>query len=167
MEIILVIVLLYVLLGLFRKSRDNQTTARTISYLYKPKGSVMTPSENEFFDVLLKIVNSQYYVFPQIHLSSILDHKINGQSWKGAWGSIQQKSVDFTICDTRSRLPILVIELDDMTHDRDDRKLRDMKVDQVFEQAGLPILHFRTGAITDYEQVKSRIAEKIPLVTSQ
>ena len=86
----------------------------------------MTPSENEFFDVLLKIVNSQYYVFPQIHLSSILDHKINGQSWKGAWGSIQQKSVDFTICDTRSRLPILVIELDDMTHDRDDRKLRDM-----------------------------------------
>ena len=127
----------------------------------------MTPSENEFFDVLLKIVNSQYYVFPQIHLSSILDHKINGQSWKGAWGSIQQKSVDFTICDTRSRLPILVIELDDMTHDRDDRKLRDMKVDQVFEQAGLPILHFRTGAITDYEQVKSRIAEKIPLVTSQ
>ena len=167
MEIILVIVLLYVLLGLFRKSRDNQTTAQTISYLYKPKGSVMTPSENEFFDVLLKIVNSQYYVFPQIHLSSILDHKINGQSWKGAWGSIQQKSVDFTICDTRSRLPILVIELDDMTHDRDDRKLRDMKVDQVFEQAGLPILHFRTGAITDYEQVKSRIAEKIPLVTSQ
>ena len=45
-------------------------------YSYKRKDFLISRPEHEFFDILVEILGNQYYVFPQIHLSNILDNKI-------------------------------------------------------------------------------------------
>ena len=41
--------------------------------------------------------------------------------------------------------PVLGVELDDSSHDRESRKKRDQFVDDVFKKTGLPILHIKAA----------------------
>ena len=77
---------------------------------------------------------------------------------------INRKHVDFLICDNETLKPIVGIELDDSTHQRQDRQLRDQFLDQVFETAKLPLIHIKVKqvyAISDLqENLKKYINEK-------
>jgi hypothetical protein len=52
------------------------------------------------------------------------------------------KTVDFVIVNHSTMTPLLVLELDDKSHERLDRKIRDQFVDEVLTSVGLPILHW-------------------------
>ncbi|HVY67765.1 MAG TPA: DUF2726 domain-containing protein, partial [Patescibacteria group bacterium] len=123
-------------------------------YKYEIKDSVMSSAENEFYNLLLNIVQGQYFVFPQVHLETFLEHKISGQSWIGALRHINQKSVDFLICDLESRKPLLAIELDDRSHEREDRIERDQMVKYIFEGAHFPLLRFKCQREYNIEEIK-------------
>src|SRR6266702_5582856 len=84
----------------------------SIIYRYGRKDFFMNRAEHELFDVLNEVVGSSYYVFPQVHLSTILEHRIKGQDWRAAFRRINGKSVDFVICDKAYIRPLLAIELD-------------------------------------------------------
>lgn len=77
---------------------------------------------------------------------------------------INRKHVDFLICDNETLKPIVGIELDDSTHQRQDRQLRDQFLNQVFETAKLPLIHIKVKqgyAISDLqENLKKYINEK-------
>lgn len=130
-------------------------------YNYKRKDFLMSRAEHEFFDILVGIVGNQYYIFPQIHLSTILDNKVVGQNWRGAFRHIDEKSVDFVICDKAYIKPLLAIELDDRTHDQDKRKERDSEVERILNKAGLPLLRFGNHGHFDKEEIKKIVLEKI------
>lgn len=132
-------VVLYALLYL-KKILNHTEHKPKITYEYTKRNSIMSQAENEFFDMLNIAVGSDYLVFPQLHLSALLDHKIVGQGWKGAFGHINLKSVDYVICSKASRSPIVAIELDDDSHSREDRMRRDKEVDRMFSAAKIPLL---------------------------
>src|SRR4051812_48819226 len=96
------------------KGKDSPTTKK---YSYSKKDFIMTRAEHECFDALVKAVGEKYHVFPQVHLPSIVNNKVIGQNWKGAFKHINQKSVDFVLCDKAYLAPKLAIELDDRTHE--------------------------------------------------
>ena len=56
-------------------------------------------------------------MFPQVHLSALLDHKVKGQDWRIAFRHINGKSVDYVLCDKATLQPVYAIELDDYTHE--------------------------------------------------
>lgn len=58
-----------------------------------------------------------------------------------ARNSIQLKHIDFLLCDSSNTKPLLVIELDDRSHDRPERRERDEFLDRACAAAGLAILH--------------------------
>ena len=130
-------------------------------YNYKKKDFLMSRAEHEFFDILVEVVGNQYYVFPQIHLSTILDNKVVGQNWRGAFRHIDEKSVDFVICDKAYIKPILAIELDDRTHEREDRKGRDGEVERILNESGLFLLRFGNNGSFIKEEIKRLILEKL------
>lgn len=121
----------------------------------------MSRAEREFFDILIGIVEDKYYVFPQIHLPTILDNKIIGQNWRGAFRHIDEKSVDFVICDKAYIKPIFVIELDDKTHKQDNRKERDEEVERILSEAGIPLLRFGNNGHFNNDEIKRVILEKL------
>src|ERR1035437_7044871 len=102
-------------------SREKEEVKKKPLYKYTRKDFLISRPEHEFFDILVEILENKYHVFTQVHLPTILDHKIKGQTWKAAFSHINGKSVDFVICDKAYIKPLLVIELDDKSHDRLDR----------------------------------------------
>lgn len=114
-------------------------------YQYKQKNFFMSRAEHECFDAILKAVGNEYHIFPQVHLSSIVDNKVTGQNWKGAFKHISQKSVDFVLCDKAYISPKLAIELDDKTHERPDRIERDVEVERILKDAGLTLLRLENN----------------------
>jgi very-short-patch-repair endonuclease len=125
-------------------------------YDYRARDAVMTKAEMRCFLVLEELVGEDFYIFPQLHLPAILDHKVNGQNWRGAFRHIDEKSVDFVLCDKEHISPKLVIELDDWSHAREDRQERDREVERILAYAKLPLLR-----ITDTQDLRSKILAKI------
>ncbi|HOX30541.1 MAG TPA: DUF2726 domain-containing protein [Candidatus Paceibacterota bacterium] len=109
-------------------------------YQYKKKDFFLTRAEHQCYDALIEAAGKDYYIFPQAHLSSIVDNKVIGQNWNAAFRHINGKSVDFVLCDKSYIAPRLAIELDDRTHQRMDRLARDGEVERILNQAGLPLL---------------------------
>lgn len=60
--------------------------------------------------------------------------------------------------------PLLAIELDDASHEREDRAERDRNVDRILRDAGLPILHIKVQSFYDREIISKQILDllKIP-----
>lgn len=131
-------------------------------YRYKRKAFFMTRAEHECFDSLVAAVGDKYYIFPQVHLPAIIDGKIKGQNWKGAFSHINQKSVDYVLCDKAYLAPKLAIELDDKSHEREDRKVRDAEVERVLAESGVPLLRLENHGQFIPSDLATRIEQALP-----
>ena len=103
----------------------------------------------------------KWYVVPQVHLSALLNHKVKGQNWKGAFQHINGKSVDFVLLSKENAKPICAIELDDSSHDRNDRLSRDEEVERIFKQAKIPLARFRNINNLSRQDIVRIIAEAV------
>lgn len=149
------------ILAVIKILAEKYLPAKKQAYSYRRKGSLISDAEHKFFDVLVSSVGNQYYIFPQVHLSDLLDHDVVGQNWRGAFSHINGKSVDFVLCDKQGIAPLLVIELDDRSHTREDRELRDEEVERILKESGLPLLRFENHGRFEKEDVINRISEKL------
>lgn len=123
-------------------------------YKYDKKLSIMTQAELSFFKVLESAVGEYYYIFPQIHLDMLLEHKVKGQSFKGARSHISQKSVDFVLCDPQTLQVVLAIELDDFSHTRKDRIIRDKEVERILKTAYILLCRFIVTKTFDPNEIR-------------
>lgn len=131
-------------------------------YEYKRRAFFMTKAEHEFYDTLSKAVGNEYLIFAQVHLPTLLDNKVVGQNWRGAFRHISEKSVDFVLCDKVYISPKLAIELDDRTHERPERQERDHEVERMLKNAGMPLLRLNSNRIDPIE-LAQKIKESLAL----
>ena len=117
----------------------------------------MTRTETDFFVKLQAAVDERYYVFPQMHLSAFLDHKVEGQTWGYAFSHINSKSVDYVLCDKATLRPTYAIELDDYTHERASRQQRDTEVERILNEADLPLVRFQNKDVSEANIIKALI----------
>lgn len=155
--IILALVILAAILisALSSHSASKRKVFKNNTYHYIAKNSLMTKTESDFFIKLERTVNERYYVFPQVHLSAILDHRVKGQEWKYAFRHINGKSVDYVLCDKVTLKPTYAIELDDYTHLQKDRKERDVEVERIFLAANLPLVRFSNNNVSESDIVEA------------
>lgn len=129
-------------------------------YQYGRKEYIMTKAEYDFFLMLNEVLRGDYHVFPQVHLSSLLDEKaVKGQNWDAAFRHINGKSVDFVVCDRRYAKPLVAIELDDSSHDNSGRKIRDEEVERIFATANLPLLRFSGHENLSIPDIEDRLRQ--------
>ena len=138
-------------------SNENNSQIKKSQYKYYAKSYVMTSRENECFKILNEIFSSKWFVVPQVHLSALLDYRVKGQNWNAAFRHINGKSVDFVLIGKESYKVICVIELDDSTHSKPDRIERDVEIERMFKEAGIPL-----ARISKFESMtKSEIAKVV------
>lgn len=130
-------------------------------YIYKIKEYVMSKPEQACFNVFKEIIGEKYYIFPQIHLPTFLDHKIVGQNWFGAFRHIDEKSVDFVLADKQTFLPVLAVELDEKSHEQPIRQDRDKEVERILDDAKMPLLRIRNEDLRDKKELLKKIEERI------
>jgi len=117
---------------------------------------LMTKPENNFYQVLLKCIDDNQVIFPQVPLHAIVKSK--NQSYRNR---IDRKRLDFVIFSDKYYTPILVIELDDRSHEQPERRERDILVDKVLFRCNIPILHVKNTNRYETEVLKSQIKNKI------
>lgn len=149
-----VIVLFAVVASLASVGTDERK--EKAQYRYFRRRYLMTRAEHECYDTLVRGLGDKYYIFAQVHLPEIVSEKVGGQKWRAARAHIDRKSVDFVLCDKGDISPVLAIELDDWSHNREDRQERDREVERILEEAGMPLLR-----ITDLEDLAARVLRKL------
>jgi len=96
--------------------------------------------------VVRSVVGESAQVLSKVSLGDVFYVKSSDSSkYRIYTNKIDRKHVDFLLCNPKAMRPFLGIELDDKSHQRDDRKERDQFVDQVFAAAGIPLLRVAVG----------------------
>lgn len=131
---------------------------KTSKWPYLKKDSLLTEAEKRFYLVLSEIIGNDYLIFSKVRLADLLYlPKMNNSDYYHYQNKIQSKHVDFLICDKENIKPLLIIELDDSSHLKIDRILRDTLVDKIFENAQMPILRIKNATSYDKENLSNQI----------
>ncbi len=110
------------------------------------KASLLTERERNFYETIRLIADKHNFnVLTKIRLADIVtvsdDIEYKSSAWYSEFNKISRKHIDFALADKHNLDIKLLIEIDDRTHQREDRIERDEFVDSVFKQANIPILH--------------------------
>lgn len=130
-----------------------------LKYHYIARRHIMTKREEMFFRVLCEIFESKCWIIPQVHLSKLLDHKIKGQNWQGAFSHINGKSVDFVLLRKSNLSVLCAVELDDQTHQLHKRQERDSEVERVFREARIPLVRIRNSETMSKQDIADHFAK--------
>jgi very-short-patch-repair endonuclease len=97
----------------------------------------------------------EHIVLAQVQLSRLLGVKKgnNSQAW---FNRINRLSADFVVCNKDSSV-VAVIELDDASHEREDRQKTDAKKDKALASAGVRMIRWRTKALPDDAAIKQSL----------
>ena len=126
-------------MGAVAKAPHEVAPGRAL-YRYRPKTSLLTPSEAAFYRALELAVGHRFVVFAKVRMLDLcadLERRTNFV----AFTKVVSKHLDFVLCEPDGFRPVLAVELDDRSHLRQDRKRRDEFVDDVFRTMGIGLLH--------------------------
>lgn len=128
---------------------------------YRAVDSVLSKGELAFFSVLFDVCADRFTVLAKVRLSDLVD--VTDRSWKGRrwFNRIAQKHVDFVLCEPGTMRPVLIIELDDRSHMREDRAERDEFVDECLRCAGLRLLRIKAQAAYDVGRLRGQTQQSI------
>ncbi len=147
----------------FLASKRVKSGAEKSPYLYSRKTNIMTAYEEEFFKRLERLAGDRYYIFPQVHLSSLLENKTRGKHYKAAYQRLRRYAVDYALVDKQSLVTKYAVELDDRTHDARNRRLRDLGLERDLESAGVILIRFRNiRALSDDDIIQKFVSSNSP-----
>ncbi len=125
------------------------------NYLYDAKQYLISRSEDSYFSAILSALPNGYHAFPQVNLASFVvkndDSPFHNELFR---------NVDFLVTNERYA-PLFVIEINDRTHLTKERKERDEKVQNICEEAGIPVVRFWTTYGVNQEYISQKISETI------
>jgi len=159
MELLFFAIILIIIVSVINavSSQDKKDSKQ---YSYRAKDHIMTPTEEEFFRMLLETVSDKYFVFPQIHLSAILEYAEKDKGSLYAFRHINQKSVDYVLCEKTTLRPVYAIELDDYTHRiNKDRFDRDLEFERIFKEANIPLVRFKNNIKMTPDKIITKLSE--------
>jgi topoisomerase DNA-binding C4 zinc finger domain protein len=155
-------IILVIIIKAIVSDSGSSKNSTLYNYRYSRKYRIMTEREQEFYKKLKLICGDSILIFPQIHLSNLFFHNIKGQNFKSAFKFINKLSVDFVLVDSRNFKTLMAIELDDSTHNDQERIRRDLIVNDIFKKANFPLLRVDSIKI-DNEKLKQMILENIKI----
>lgn len=125
---------------------------------YRSRESLLSRGEHALYDVLVDVAAPGQIVLAKVRLADVVAVTAR-RSERMSWlARVIQKHVDFVVCEAKTLRILLVIELDDRTHDDPDRQERDSFVDDVLAAAGIPIHHVRARQAYDVEELRRLLA---------
>jgi ABC-type cobalt transport system substrate-binding protein len=156
---IILVVLVIAAALLKAKSGTSEGTAKPDVYYLKK--SLFTPAERSFAGVLETLNFDGTAIAAKVRLADIFGVKkgLERSDRQRAQNRINAKHVDFLLVQKSDGRPLLGIELDDSSHEEEERVARDAFVDSVFSSAAIPLLHIAAKAAYDPREIRRKIDE--------
>ena len=136
-----------VLLAILAVAAQNLAGSANVDR-YFLRDSLLTPAERSFYGVLRSLDYEGVTIACKVRLVDFLGLKkgLSASERRGSLNRIVAKHVDFLLFRQSDARPVLAIELDDKSHQQENRRARDAFVDGVFAEVGLPIVRFAARA---------------------
>ena len=117
----------------------------------------MTDYERYFYNIFVELEQEfMIKVVPQVGLSTIVKKEVNNK-----YISELFRNIDFAIFDKDYKEVLLLIEINDSTHNTRKRIVRDKKVEKILEDAGIRLIKFYSNYPNKYDYVKPRVRKEI------
>lgn len=121
---------------------------------YLKKEYLLTQTELKFYKLLKQITDElNLTVCPQVSLYQI----VNSKNFKD-FNKIQNKCIDFVITEPNLKVK-LCIELDDNTHKKRKRMLRDKFINKLFDDLEIKLIRIPVQNYYNLEELKNKIKE--------
>jgi hypothetical protein len=151
--VLLIIVLVWVIRALLEPSVQVE-----------PVESLLTPAEQRFYEALDAAIDGRLAILSKVRIADLFNvTSRKGAARKRVFRSIASKHVDFVLAEPSDLHPVAAIELDDSSHERSDRRLRDRMLDELFDRAGFPLIRFRVTAKFDPRLIEAQLGEVVSL----
>jgi hypothetical protein len=127
-------------------------------YILQP--AILSPAERSFLGVLEPLLPEDVGYLVKVRLGDVFTTRkgLDASRRTRARNRINQKHVDFLLIRTSDLKPLAGVELDDRSHDAEDRQKRDAFVDGVFQSCRLPLLHVPARATYNPNELRASIA---------
>jgi len=130
----------------------NPETRIAFDHRYTPK-ALLTPSEARFHQCLDALSQQRCRILCKPRLADVFQHHdLTG------FNKVSQKHIDFLICRNDDWMPMLGIELDDDSHERKERKVRDVFVNSLFASVGLPLIRIHVREMDQIEALLENLS---------
>lgn len=158
-----IIALQILLQSMWRKNRRGKGSEADESVLpgfpYSVQPGLLTAAELNFFQTLRRVVGDRAVICAKVGLGDVFNIRPEARDqYRSYRNKIDRKHVDFLLCDSTTLSPLVGIELDDRSHQREDRTARDEFVDGVFGAAGLPLVHISVRRTYTAAEIDAEIA---------
>ena len=165
-----VVVIIVAVVATIRKGRRSTTTPAqdegddggppdVSGYIKRPY--LFTSTEFTFYKTLRPAVGNRFTILVKVRIADLVDVERGAAKRKPKLNRIMMKHVDFVLCDPRTMVPTLLIELDGSSHEADDRRERDALVDAIYTAVGLPCLHVAVAKTYDSADLIGQIDNAI------
>ncbi|MCX8129399.1 MAG: DUF2726 domain-containing protein [Clostridia bacterium] len=151
------------LFGLIPK--DNIAIDENTKLPYVLRDDFLSPAERSFFQMLQQVISNKAVICPKVSLKDIFFVKTkDNKDFYSYNNKIHLKHVDFLICSKSDLKPVCGIELDDTSHQKEDRVQRDIFVDKVFKDANLQLIRFQNKKSYTMAEIEERLS---PIINNE
>lgn len=129
-----------------RLIQHNYKPAKKLDYQRLP--SLFTDAEIAFMRALHLAVDGRGTIFGKVRIADVLEpaKELSRSNWQTSFNKIAMKHFDFVICNNDNLSIICAIELDDKSHNRNNRIERDVFVNSACESAKFPLVRFKASS---------------------
>lgn len=126
---------------------------------YRRQRYLCTAGEWRFCQKLEEAVGDRFTIMMQVRVGALLT--VDDRHWK-RWGrKVAQKSFDFALVKKGSSYVAAVVELDDKTHQKPDRRERDAFLDVICSQTDLPLIRFQVTREYDVDAIRELVDQHL------
>lgn len=152
MWIFIIICIVLVILLVLEKRKPTPAPTQTVLQEVQKENEVKIPycrknllTKNEwgFYKQLKPIADKlNLHILTKVRLADLVEVQkgLNNSEWQTAFNRINKKHVDFILCNPDNLYPLLLIELDDNSHQQEKQKARDAFIEGLYEKTGYKLL---------------------------
>jgi very-short-patch-repair endonuclease len=132
----------------------SRTVAKEEEWPFYAKKPLSAPEQTLYFRLCGAL--PEHIILAQVGLSRLLGVK-KGNNFQAWHNRINRMSADFVVCARDSSI-VAVIELDDLSHEKDDHKARDAKKDKALGAAGIRVIRWQVKSLPDARSIRAAFA---------
>lgn len=138
-----------------REKEDSEIEKYAEQYEKTP---ILTEHEKANYNIMLPVTQRlRLEIFAKVRLADIITPVATGKERQKYFNKIKSKHCDFVLCDSRMNI-VAVVEIDDATHQKNERKARYNFTDFVLKDCGIETLHYTNINALEFEnKIRSMI----------
>jgi very-short-patch-repair endonuclease len=161
--LIVPLIVVAVIVGILVAFKGLIPKGKTQALPYEKESALFSPAERSFLGALDQAIGDEFRIMGKVRLGDVVKVKAGlekGQR-QAAFNKIQSKHLDFVACDPADLSVQFVVELDDKSHERQDRQSRDMFVDEALRAAGIPIIHVPVRKSYSIQEIRDALSKAL------